>query len=71
MTEDEAIELARRTAEIEGWTWCGKIVAQQKKRLFGPTYWQVISNYDCAGCNVRIQISDDTGTILSKGFMPR
>lgn len=73
MTRDEAISLARNVAENEGWEWRDPIVAT-KARMFivaGPASWHVMSNADCRGCNVNVQIDDQSGHVTSKGFAPR
>ncbi len=71
MTKEEAIELARRTAAAENWTWRGKVDAVRRRPLIGRPYWRIVTNYGCRGCNVRINIDDKSGEITAKGFMPR
>lgn len=73
MTRDQIILLARAVVEKEGWPWLEPIDAREVWRFgfFGRRSWRVITNYHAKGCNARIQIDDETGEIMSKGFMPR
>lgn len=78
MTRDEAIALARTTAEARGWTWHGEVRATLHKKarvlpwLFGSSsWWDIRSNAGARGCNVRVCIDDDSGEVTSAGFLPR
>jgi hypothetical protein len=73
MNAKEAISLAVDVAEAEGWTWLEPAIAKRKRGwiFFGPFIWHVLSNAESIGCNVRIEIDDTTGRIISKHFMPR
>jgi hypothetical protein len=73
MTEAEAIERARQVAEAEGWPWEEPISAITKKKgLFSKlVYWQMISNGRCRGRNAIICIDDESGEVLTKGWLPR
>jgi hypothetical protein len=42
-----------------------------KYLIAGRKVWNVRSNDNAIGCNVRVDNADDTGEILGKGFMPR
>jgi len=73
MTRDEIILLARAVAEKEGWPWLEPVDARPVRRygFFGRRSWHVTTNYHAIGCNARIQIDDETGSIMSRGFAPR
>lgn len=73
MTRDEAITLAERMAEIEGWSWQLPVSATlgRKFLLFGRLCWTVRSNSSCRGSNVLIVIDDASGEVVRKAFLPR
>jgi hypothetical protein len=73
MTRDEAIALAKKTADSEGWFWKEPIFAKRERPFifFGQLMWVVMSNSQNRGGNVFVRINDKTGEILSKGFAPR
>jgi len=73
MNKDEVIERARQTAIQENWTWQEPIsaICRMKYLVAGRKIWYVRSNVKKRGCNVYVDIADDTGEILGKGFMPR
>lgn len=73
MTEAEAIALARRVAEAEGWPWQEPVVARRYRTLLlvGKRCWHVSSNADVRGCNVNVHIEDSSGLVVAKGFAPR
>jgi hypothetical protein len=57
----------------EGWPW--KEPARVRRLrvgiLFGRARWEVWTNADSLGSNVRIVIDERTGQILEKRFLPR
>lgn len=73
MTRDEAIRLAEAAAREEGWAWEQPVRASLRRPwlLWGEPYWEVFSNADMRGCNVRVEIEDATGRVLAKHFLPR
>ncbi|HEX8474472.1 MAG TPA: hypothetical protein VF666_10595 [Pyrinomonadaceae bacterium] len=73
MTSDEAISLAKQTAQQEGWAWDEPARASKHRRfgVVGAAYWEVVSNANVIGRNVRIRIDDATGEVLQKNFLPR
>jgi hypothetical protein len=73
MARDEIIALARAVVEKEGWTWLEPVDARLVRRFgfFGGRHWRVTTNYRKRGCNARIEIDDETGTVLNKRFLPR
>ena len=73
LTRDRAIAIAHATARQRGWPWFGHIEAwcSRKWFLFGPRYWNVVTNADCYGCNVWVMIDDVTGEVLFASFAPR
>jgi hypothetical protein len=72
MTAEEAKKLAESIAQAQGWTWCGNVHAQMKRRwiFWGPSYWIVRSNWGCRGCAVEIHL-DQSGKVLHQHFEPR
>ncbi|MCI0712828.1 MAG: hypothetical protein L0154_21915 [Chloroflexi bacterium] len=73
MTEQEAIEIARKVAEAEGWYWTEPCETKLYRHwwLLGRLKWCVRSNADYWGANVVVTIDDATGKVLRKGFAPR
>jgi hypothetical protein len=72
MTRDRAIELAREVARAEGWLWLEPVRAIRFRRWWvGSMSWEVVSNRDKHGINVRVVIDDLTGRIVEKGFLSR
>jgi len=66
ITEQEAIERARRIAEEQGWAWLEPVRARRTGRG-----WEVFSNVLKRGGNVRVLVDRQSGEILEKGFNPR
>jgi hypothetical protein len=72
MTEEEAIEIAKRTAKQEGWAWIDPAYARLRRRWFRPGgQWRIYSNRLMKGPKVRVFIDDETGEVLEKGYIPR
>jgi hypothetical protein len=72
MTREQAIGVARREAERQGWPWLEPVEARLSRRwLIGPAEWEVASNAHSRGMNVRVRIEDGTGRIRRAGFTPR
>jgi hypothetical protein len=72
MTQMRAIDLAREIARTEGWSWREPVKATYIRRwLLGSAAWEIISNCDSRGMNVKILIEDATGRILTKAFLRR
>ena len=72
MSSEEAIERARQIARERHWAWQPPIRARRRRTFFiGPARWEVWSNADMRGSNVRVVIDDATGTVLTQAFLPR
>jgi hypothetical protein len=73
VTADEALGLARATALAEGWPWQEPARERRQRAwvLFGRARWEIWTNADSMGSNVRIVIDEGTGQILEKRFLPR
>jgi len=71
MTREEAIEIAKKTAEANGWPWSEPV--QAIKRGFFPfkQSWEVLSNADRRGANVLVEIDERSGSIRRSAFLPR
>ena len=74
MTRDEVTQIARTAAEKEGWPWAEPLLVEDERRfiLFGRRFWRVTTNsrYADIGCNVHVQIDDETGRVLSSDYAP-
>lgn len=70
MTELQAIEIARRTAEEMGWGWLEPVEATLRRPLLRkrPRLWEVTTNVLRKGGNVRMVIDDETGQVIEKHY---
>ncbi len=72
MTEQEAVDIARRVAEQEGWAWVEPTLADLRRPWFGRGgRWEIFSHRLGLGAKVRVVIDDQTGEALEKGYIPR
>lgn len=74
VTEEQAIEIARMTAERRGWPFVGRVRVTVRRRFhfFGAaTAWEVWTNSDHRGRNVRVAISCADGRVLDAGYLSR
>ena len=72
MTETEAIAIAERIAEDNGWIWVTPVEAMWHPRWFGAGgRWEIYSNADRLGAKVRIVIESPGGRVLEKGYISR
>ena len=71
MTEEKALEVAREVASAEGWTWLEPVRVRRRRRWFGSPFWEIVSNSNARGMNVRVVVDDATGRVLEKWFLPR
>lgn len=74
MTHDSVIRIAHAEAVKQGWPWVGPLLVEGKRQfsLFGRRSWRVTTNTQYAeiGCNVHVQVDDETGQVLSSDFVP-
>jgi hypothetical protein len=72
MTRDEAINIAEAVAEREGWIWIEPVQAIRFRRWFlGSVCWEIISNAESRGCNVRVTIEEKSKKVCRKSFLAR
>jgi hypothetical protein len=71
MTENEAISVAEAEAAKNDWPWHEPIRASRRRSLFQGAKWEVVSNADRIGCNVRVLIDDGDGSVITAAFCPR
>ena len=72
MTAEQAITRAQAIALERDWPWLPPVRAVRRRSLFiGPARWEVWSNADMLGSNVRVVIDDATGKVLTQAFLPR
>lgn len=69
----EALVAARATAAAEGWPWREPVRVQRRRSwfFFGRARWEVWTNADSIGSNVRIVIDETTGEVQEKHFLSR
>lgn len=67
MTEQEAIEIAKKVAEDQGWAWVEPVRAEHGRPWFGKGgWWEIRDNDSTRGRKVYIKIDDLTGAIIEK-----
>ncbi len=73
MTVAETLRLARAVAEEKGWPWQEPVKVSRRRSFlfFGAAHWEVWTNAECLGMNVRVEIDDATGQVRQKAFLPR
>ncbi|MGH7675317.1 MAG: PepSY domain-containing protein [Gemmatimonadales bacterium] len=74
MTQEEAIDRAKQVADEQGWGWAEPVMARLSRPWFGlgkGGKWEIFSNVQRRGGNVRVVIDAQTGDVLEKGYMPR
>lgn len=73
LTRDEVLEVARGVAAEKDWSWCEPVDVKRRRKyvFFGPFRWHVWTGTRQAGCNIRLLIDDESGSILEAGFNPR
>jgi hypothetical protein len=71
MTESEAIAIAKVEVAKNDWSWFEPVRASQRSTLFRGKRWKIVSNFGNRGCNVRVVIDDQDGSIIQAGYCPR
>ena len=73
MRAEEALGLARAAAISEGWPWQEPVRVRRQRAwlFFGRTRWEIWTNADSLGSNVRIVIDEATRQVEEKRFLPR
>jgi hypothetical protein len=71
VTQSEAIAIAKLEAAKNGWAWHEPAIALRRGWFFERKKWEVVSNSDKIGCNVRVFIDDEDGSIIKAAFCPR
>jgi hypothetical protein len=71
MTEAEAVAVARKAAEAEGWTWAEPVHAELSERPPTRPTWQIFTNAFGLGTKVRVVVHAQTGEVLEKGYLKR
>jgi hypothetical protein len=72
LTEKEALDLAKRVAEAQGWAWVEPARGALYRAWFGEGgRWEVASNARGLGAIARIVLDAETGAVLDKGYTPR
>ena len=72
MTEQEAIDRAKKVALEQGWAWVEPALATLRRPWFGKGgKWEIFSNAQGLGAKARVVIDAQTGAVLEKGYIPR
>ncbi len=70
LTQDEALEAARRYADERGGTWRGALHVQRVRHAGAPAV-QVDTPVGFLGVNARIVVGAEDGRVLDGAFNPR
>jgi hypothetical protein len=71
MTKNEALDLAQDVARNEGWPWLEPVsVVRRRRWIFGPYVWHIVTNGSTRGRNIRMTITDNSGEVRQKGYLP-
>jgi hypothetical protein len=72
MTTLEAVAIAREHAHRQGWPFLEPVAVNRHRAWWlGPLRWTVVSNHECRGRNVRVEIDDASSSIVAAGYLPR
>lgn len=73
ISEEEAIEIARRVAAEKGWRWQAPVRAHRTRAwiFVGRAEWEVRTNADMRGTNVLVVVDAQDGTVLRAAYLPR
>ena len=67
----EVLALASAAVEDEEWEWREPTDVSWVERASGAIEWTVRSNSHSMGSNIVVKVSDETGEVLSKHYLPR
>lgn len=70
---EEALQRARRCAEERGWVWQEPVRVTRSRAfiLVGRLRYDVWTNAEMRGCNARIVVDADDGSITEAHWLPR
>ncbi len=70
---DDARRIASELAASKGWPFTEPVHARRQRTapFFGAWRWTVVSNADSRGANVRVEIDERRGLVVSSAFNPR
>ncbi len=72
ISEEEAVRLAKRLAQQEGWAWVDPANAILRRRWFGRGgRWEIFSNAHALGAKIRVVLDADSGKVLERGYIAR
>jgi hypothetical protein len=72
ITEQQALEIARRVAEERGWPWVEPVRAATRREfiVYGRETWEVWSNAESRGDNVRVVLDVRDGFVRDASYSP-
>ena len=70
LSKQEIIEIAKKAALEQNWTWLEPISAERSWQSFFRN-WDIRTNADKIGTNIYMTIDCRNGKIIRKGFAPR
>jgi hypothetical protein len=71
LSAEQAIAVAKRSAEQLGWAWREPARAQWFPERYGkPERWEIYSNAQARGAMARFVIDAKSGEVLDKGYIP-
>jgi hypothetical protein len=72
ISQEEAVERAKRLAHERGWVWQDPASTLFRRRWLRPGgRWEILSNALALGAKVRVVLDAESGEILEQGDIPR
>lgn len=69
--KEEALALARETADANGWAWVEPVDITWRSSWSGKGgKWEIVTNANGLGAKIRMAVSGD-GDVVEKGYVPR
>ncbi|MBM3273434.1 hypothetical protein FJY94_09435 [Candidatus Kaiserbacteria bacterium] len=71
MTEADAIDIAAKHAEQQGWPWLEPVECIRRKRWFSNAVYVIRTNADKRGANVVLTVDAVDGEVREAQFLKR
>lgn len=70
MRRQEIIKIAKQVAIEQGWGWEEPIKVRRFREwlILGRLLWEVKTNADCRGCNIKVIIDNKTLSVINVFF---
>lgn len=71
ITAEAALEVVRSAATERGWPWFEPTSVRYKRPLLGRPRWEIVTNIESRGQNVRASVDVTSGEVVRISFGPR